>query len=191
MTSTSSVQVFDLGGGAAQREVASLNKVDSLALVDEAYQVAVVGKVAYLAGNGSDLTVVDISRPSDPKRLGGLHLEAGITDLAAKENRVYLATHGGLEVIDVAMPEAPRRLGRMELLVGELSIDLLGERVLVVGPEAGLLVIDVSSPAEPRQLGGLSLEGAQALAVSEDLVYVAGGGGPLWVVDLSDPSRPR
>ena len=191
MTSTSSVQVFDLGGGAAQREVASLNKVDSLALVDEAYQVAVVGKVAYLAGNGSDLTVVDISRPSDPKRLGGLHLEAGITDLAAKENRVYLATHGGLEVIDVAMPEAPRRLGRMELLVGELSIDLLGERVLVVGPEAGLLVIDVSSPAEPRQLGGLSLEGAQALAVFEDLVYVAGGGGPLWVVDLSDPSRPR
>lgn len=123
--------------------------------------------------------------------MGGLHLEAGITDLAAKENRVYLATHGGLEVIDVAMPEAPRRLGRMELLVGELSIDLLGERVLVVGPEAGLLVIDVSSPAEPRQLGGLSLEGAQALAVSEDLVYVAGGGGPLWVVDLSDPSRPR
>jgi len=66
------------------------------------------------------------------------------------------------------------------------------ERVFL-GVGQRLVILDVSDPASPREIGATRpLAGPlEGIAVSQDLVFIANGGGGLQVVDFADLAHPR
>lgn len=100
------------------------------------------------------------------------------------------AAEAGQEAQSAAAPLAPRRLGQVggysgALAVrGSLAVFAMGRR---------LRSADLSDPARPTLLG----EGPELadllhdIALSGDLAVVAAGNAGLWLLDLSDPRRPR
>ena len=64
--------------------------------------VAVSGTLAYI-GEGSELTVLDVSNPAAPTRIGGLTTRERVQDIELAGSRLYLTDdHDGLLIVDVA-----------------------------------------------------------------------------------------
>ena len=85
------------------------------------------------------------------------------------------------------------------IAVAEAGKDLMalcieGNR-LYAGGGSSFYVFDVSSPMKPKFLGSLSGilsgQGVRQMVVQKGLVYVVARDSGLWIVDVSNPSKPR
>jgi hypothetical protein len=91
--------------------------------------------------------------------------------------------------VDVADIMAPRVLGTLDTPVAYLaSVGIHDRRLFVSGIESGVRAIDISDPTALRDLGLVLADepGAQAVAVTGDVLVVAGSG--LRLYDLSTPA---
>ena len=145
--------------------------------------IAVVGTRAYLAAGESGLHLVDLSDPTQPRRLGIFEPGIRVQDVAARGMTAFVTRgfQGGLDVVDVSDPGLPRRLAQVPLQGGGGSM-LVGERHLYVqnfwsnaGAQAGgVSVVDVTDPAAPRVVGraGLGTSG-RAVGFAGDRLLLA------------------
>lgn len=113
---------------------------------------------------------VNASIPSDPDSSSMLLLEALNGD--------------SLSVIGHYHPE-----------VRSLRVDLHDRYAIALGEAGRLALVDLRAPRSMEELGSIQLpeisrEPGQVRAVG-DLVYVCSGMGGLFIVDVSEPSRPR
>jgi len=67
--------------------------------------VAVNGTVAYV-GEGSSLTLLDITDPAHPARYARLPLDGVVEDITLAGERLYVAGTRGLQIFDVRSPAA-------------------------------------------------------------------------------------
>jgi hypothetical protein len=148
-------------------------------------------------GDNSDLQVIDISDPTDPKRVGQVNIPGLAGGVAVAGNYAYVAGSyiiaeprssdaWGLHVIDISEPSNPRIVG--ELFAATNDVAVAGDIAYVTYWHGGLQAIDVSDPASPTPVGGHGTPGsATSIALAGNYAYVTGSSG-LVVFDITNPS---
>jgi hypothetical protein len=163
-----------------------------------AFDVAVVGTLAYMADRDSGLRVIDVSNPASPVELGFVDTPGSAYDVEVVGDFAYVADYrdGGLRVIDVSNPASPVEVGFLEKPGFALDVEVVGDLAYVgfsssINSDRGLWVIDISSPASPMEVGFLDTSGIPyGLAVVGTLAYVVGGPSGVRVIDVSNPASP-
>jgi len=161
------------------------------------------GDTIYL-GEGSGLTVLDVSDKSQPHPIGSLPLIGDeITDITVQDDTAYLVNGDGLCIVDVTTPTLPS-------LVGGFNTDGAAQGLAVAGSYAfvttfdfdtldgWLQVVDVSGRSMTRPMGSYDLPGQAASIYLADpstgsgqaIAYVADGDAGLTILDVSDPFSP-
>jgi hypothetical protein len=189
------LQVFEIVPANPQR----LGK-SSLA---NAYAVAVSGNYAYVADGpvwagtnfaGGSLSVLDISYPENPRRVGDYQTRGYISRIVAAGAYLYVAKQkglwdgtndvdAGLDVIDVSNPASPRWVGGYRTSGYARSLAVLGNYAyLLEGPlwtgsnylGSTLQVLDITDPANPHSVASYLTTGdARDVAVSDNYAFVA------------------
>lgn len=183
------VGIFDVHNPAAPRLVARLQ------LPDEAWDVAVSGNVAYVAGGEAGLVVVDRGDPGEPRLRAVVDTPGSAHAVKLAGQHAFVAgTEGGLRVLDVADPGAPREVGALapDMEGQEFEdVEVSGGYAYVIA-DSSLRIVDVRDPAAPRPvsttragngyLWNVAVSGQRAYAVDQD--------GLVLVYDVSTPETP-
>jgi len=169
--------------------------------------VEVVGRYAYLR-EGGNLTILDISNPSQPLAVG--HFSFGdfyVGDIQVKDGLAYmaggtLAGQYGLQIVDVRNPRSPRVRGfylSYSPVLGAGGVCVTDGLAYVSfgygggdNPQGGFEIIDVSDPSSPALRSSFIEAGfvAMRIDVSAGIGYVAALNG-LHIFDVRNPSLPR
>jgi hypothetical protein len=150
------------------------------------------GKYLYVVA-GPRLRIIDVTNPAAPRPVGAYTFSEHIRAFTVSGSIVYAAADFfGLRVLDASSPTAPVLRGSLEMEGGNLTIDLLGNNVLVAtNLVSGLEVVDVSDVSNPVSLPSYFTDGyAQGVAASHPLVYVTDEPTGLYILDLSEPDSP-
>lgn len=160
-----------------------------------------------LAASADRVAAVDVSgtlrtfdvRPGIAPMPRGADVLVNATDIAVADDVAVVAHHGrGLQRVDVADPVAPRVTGELRTpggAEGANAAAFVAPGIVAVadGP-AGLVVVvglERAASGAPLVLARLGDTGdARALAVADDIVYLAGRDG-LGIVDVTEPRAPR
>jgi hypothetical protein len=111
-----------------------------------ALAVAVSGNYAYLADEYAGVQVIDVSKPSNPQRIGGYDTSGRALGVAVLGNYAYVADYlAGLQVIDVSNPANPQRAGGNGSF-DAYSVVVSGEKVYVGANPNGLAVLNLFTP---------------------------------------------
>ena len=121
-------------------------------------------------------------------------------DLVIKDNLAYVVTDIGLRVFDLSnLPADPAPRGSIALRGRGLGIALNGSHVYVANQSRDLQIVDVSNPDSLVLVSTKTLPGyAWDVALKDDratggplIAYVASFSGELYLIDVTDPSRPQ
>ena len=177
------------------------------------YDVQIDGSLAYVTNStgpvdldawpleySHQLTVLDISDPTNPAPLGACDVPATYSawdeldrlSLAVWGTHAYVAAESGLWVIDVSNPSDPRIVGHND--VSGTGIYVADGRAYLSHGD-GISVIDVRDAADPREVSDVSTIGiAKDVRVSGEYVYVADGPGGISILAMDEmpiPVTPR
>jgi hypothetical protein len=150
--------------------------------------VKVQGGHAYVAA-GRTLTVVDVSNPVAPKRLGSYTFPEKIWGFRLAGASIYVAADVfGLGILDVSNPAAPTLRGSVKTPGQAKNVAVSGTTALVADHVSGIDIIDVSNAAKPVLAGSVFLEGfAKDVVTDGRLAYAADMPTGFYVLDLSKP----
>jgi hypothetical protein len=150
--------------------------------------VEVDGSRAYVAG-GKTLTLVDVSNPATPKRLGAYTFPEKIWGFRIVGSLVYVAADFyGLGILDVSNPAAPVLRGSLKLAGQAKDVALVGTTALVADHMSGVDIVDVKDTAKPVKSGSFFLEGyARDVVSAGSIVYAIDAPAGIYVFDLSKP----
>jgi hypothetical protein len=150
--------------------------------------VEMSGDRAYIAG-GPTLTVVDVSNPSTPKRLGAHTFPEKIWGFEVAGSLVYVAADFfGLGILDLSKTAAPALKGSIKTPGQAKSVAVVGTKAAVADHMSGVDYIDVSNPARPVSLGSFYLDGyARDVAASGSHAYAVDAPTGVYVFDLTKP----
>jgi hypothetical protein len=148
--------------------------------------VEVSGRYAYIAA-GKTLTLVDISNPAAPKRVGAYTFPEKIWGFRVVGSLVYVAADFfGLGILDVSNAAAPTLRGSFKTPGQAKNVAIHGTKAAVADHMSGVDFIDVSNLAKPVSLGSFYLDGyARDVAGSGSLAYAVDAPTGLYVFDLS------
>ncbi len=157
------------------------------------WSVKIVGNLAYV-GYGGMLSVLDITNPTAPVRLGFALLNGGCLSIRCSASHLYCITQDYpddfLQVVDVSNPSAP-------LVVQTLSIQ--GEAMDIQGNylylEQGdnVRIYDISTPATPQVVGSFASSRISDIVATNGYIYVGRGStlsGGLQIMDATNPIAP-
>jgi len=171
--------------------------------LDEAYDVYVQGKYAYVTTDSSSrLTVVDISNPSSPTVTGSVY-DANLArpwslSVAGKYAYVTAYFDDRLTVVDVSNPASPTVAGSIQDATNlnfPRAVYASGKYAYVAAYGANrLTIVDVSNPASPSVTGSVqdtNLSSPGSIYVLGRYAYVGAlGNNRLTIVDVSNPASP-
>jgi len=152
--------------------------------------VVIDASLAYVAAGGAGLQIVDVSDPPSPQSLGAAgDLQA--ERLAIVGDLAYVAGFAGLSILDVSDPTTPIHLGIIKIGSNRATDVVIDGEIAYFssegGPDSGLWVADVSVPTAPNLLAHYPTPSfARGVAFRDGLVYVAGHGAGLFVIDPAD-----
>ncbi|MCL4177354.1 MAG: hypothetical protein KJ072_06370 [Verrucomicrobia bacterium] len=161
----------------------------------------------------TSLTVLDVSNPALPSRLGSFQTSGTVTDFAASGDYDYAflghyeedpqGNKHWVDIVDLRDPTNPQWIGKYDDGSDLWRKFVVQGALMLLSRASRFDVIDVSNPTSPRLVGtaevdpdfhvtGMALSGTLAYAVTADIdapdaVPVQ----ELIVFDLSDPTQPR
>ena len=148
--------------------------------------IEVDGNRAFLAG-GKTLTVVDVSKPESPVRLGSYSFPDKIWGIRVAGSKVYVAADlYGLGIIDVSNPRSPVLRGSVKLPGQTKNVALVGNTALVADHMSGIDIVDVTDAAKPVKKDSYFLDGyARDVASAGSMAYAIDAPAGLYAFDLS------
>lgn len=152
--------------------------------------VAVVGNLACVADEYSDLQIINISAPSSPVLASTYNTPGFALGVAAVGSLVYVADsfYGGLRIIDISRPSAPMLVGAYDTPGCAYGVAVAGNLAYVADDSAGVQIIDVSTPSAPMLVGTYDTPGkARSVAVVGNLAYVADESAGLQIIYCGAP----
>ncbi len=190
------------------------NRVDSLTLKtgieigvysipEYVYDVDVAGDLAFVVSRSghndySDLTILDISDPSDSLFLSsevGSYRSSGLAFYAVSVSGTdaFIASGDSLQIIDISDPANPAYESAIVTAGTARDVFVSGNYAYVADTDSGLQVIDVSDPSNPDLVGNYlhdPADSAWGVFVSGNTAYVAYGNAGLVLVDITTLSSP-
>ncbi len=183
----------------------SLNHIGTYSTSREANSVFVVDNIAYVANGGDGLLVLDISLPSEPKKIGQYSLEIvenSVENVVVVDNIAYVIEQGGIQgnkalrdrllLLDVGIPSNPVEVGEYEHddFRSLNKIAVVGNIVYLTTSDS-LTLLDTSVPSSPVKLGEFEFNSNVAypgLVVADNVAYVLAN--DFHLVDVRNPSEP-
>ena len=191
------------------------NKGGSATQIDQARDVVVSGKYAYVIGNvDNSLSIFDISDPDSIVEEGTIvdgagTLLNGATNVKVVGKYAYVATGGtedGLQIIDVSNVNSPTAVGSLAdgaggaALNGDggMNVQIAGQYAYVTACTSGALnIISIADPTAPALVGKITDDGTTLLAcpiglwVQGKYAYVTDRtDNGLEIIDISNPTSP-
>jgi len=173
--------------------------------------LAVLGKTLYITDQAYGLTVVDVSQPGSPARIG--HYETPVPDwlFGVKVQGDYAYIIGrtsGFRVVNVTDPAGLREVSydnsRKDLyLQVPTGLEVIGDYAYISDSNYPFHVYDITNPEESVEVGAVydhpASDGAFDIAISGNTAYLSGWGlndafypgQGLWAIDISDPATPK
>jgi len=155
--------------------------------------IRIDGGRAYLAA-GNTLTIVDISNPSAPKRLGAYDVPDRIWGFSVAGSRAYMACDlHGVVILDVSNPAKVTQVGYYKTKGQAHSVEVFGKKALVADHMLGVAYLDISNESKPVLLGSVFVEGyPRYVALFGSLLYAVDSPAGFYVVDpaAADPLDP-
>jgi hypothetical protein len=151
---------------------------------------AVNGTLAFLI-QGSLLTVLDISTPAAPTRIGHIPLLWGADTLAVADGIVYAAAYGIVQIIDVHNPALPVEVARFRAHAAVDHIQVVGTSAYLTEGSDGVEIVDISDLSRPMHLAQYAQPVCRGcFLVVGNLAYVTNYSNVLTILDISNPSVP-
>ena len=155
--------------------------------------IRIDGGRAYLAA-GNTLTILDISTPTAPKKLGAYDLPDRIWGFSVAGPRAYMACDlHGVEILDVSNPAKVTRAGYYKTKGQAHSVEVFGKTALIADHMLGVAYLDISNEAKPVLLGSVFVEGyPRYVAIFGSLLYAVDSPAGFYVVDpaAAEPLDP-
>jgi hypothetical protein len=133
--------------------------VGDTSTVPDAFNQAVVGDYAYVAGTGID--IIDISDPASPTVVGGIEAVGG--GVAANWPYLYSGSIESFSVFDVSDPTDPIQLASIPVSNSVSPSDVVYGSghvfYLSNGDSRNLVCVDVTNPSQPTISSSLNLGG--------------------------------
>lgn len=150
-------------------------------------QIGLAGGYAYLALQTGDMSIIDVTNPSNPVEIGRYDSVGNIQHIIIRDEYLYLIG-GGLRILEISTPTYPREVGRYDDPYYPQSVELVGDYIYL-GVNNSLAVIDISNPSSPERVTSIDLY-ALDLVVQGNYVYVLSIMG-LVILDVSQPTHPK
>jgi hypothetical protein len=159
-----------------------------------AYTVSVSGQYCYVGSNNL-FSVIDVSDPDDPQRVGWCDVAVGSAmtpcALDVRGNIAAALGEDGLLLIDISDPSQPTHRGSYAFAqtFNDLDDVVLLDDLAFISAGSEVHIIDIGNPDSPSLLGSVSTVGSvqsQGLAVTDNYLFVATGSAGLQVIDIRD-----
>jgi hypothetical protein len=153
--------------------------------------VDIRGAHAFVAG-GRTLTVLDVSNPAAPVRVGGYTFPEQIWSFRLVDSYAFVAANFfGLGILDVSSPASPMLRATFKTPGQAKGVAVVGTRVFVADHMTGVDVVDVSSIEKPVGLGSFFVEGyARDVAASSRYAFAVDAPTGLYTFDPARPGPP-
>ena len=137
------------------------------------------------------VSIVDVSNPAAPTKLGLVELEDA-AGLAASGAFLYVLTHAGaLHTFDLAAGAMPVHVHEMTGLGTPWNLAIAGGRAYIADNSQGLVVVDLATPEAPQVVTSvMAAGGAQDVAIDGDTLFLAVGSRGVEAFDISSPDAP-
>lgn len=117
--------------------------------------LAISGSNAYVVGN--NLSVVDISNPTDPSIIGTCNIPNETCGVCISGSHAYVSGHG-LQIVDISNPLNPTLLGQIDVAEAYVwyKVDVKGNYAYVAmwhWSKGGFGIVDVSNSLSPNVVG--------------------------------------
>ena len=165
--------------------------LSSVSIPGYANNVEVAGNYAYIAAGASGIQIVDVTDRSNPAVVAGLDTAGTSIDIRLFGNAAYIADGAsGLHIIDITDPLNPQTLGVIDTSGIAQDLQVQSNYAYIADGDNGLSIIDVANPLAAQVVGTVSGMGvARGVDVLGDKVVLVAGTS-LFVIDVSDRSRP-
>jgi hypothetical protein len=184
---TAPIDVQSIGVSAA--DAPAIEFVDNLGGIMGPFVVS--GTTIYLI-QGGGLTVLDVSVPAAPVRVGHTVLLSDAVALAMTDEMLYVVSSDRLQIIDVHNRVLPTEIARYTPHASTINaIQVTGGYAYLKTRRDGFEIVDVRTPTRP--LYAATYAHAPRVAdffVAGGVAYVVDGTDVLTIVDLSDPGAP-
>lgn len=156
--------------------------------------VDVQGDYAYV-GEGTQLTILDVSNPAAPVVAGKSPVFLDVVqDVTVEGNYAYVSLgYEGIAILNITDPSAPIIVGTLAMPLYSHAGDTVvaGQYAYVYDNSEGLLmIIDVANPAAPSHTGSIYLGGdIRGLSVAGGYAYMITPDSLIFI-DVADPENP-
>ncbi len=158
-----------------------------------AYDIQLLGDLAYVSDDTGGLLILDVADPAAPS-VRGNYLPAGRAQQSWVEGNLAYVVAGkdGLRIIDLSRPTHPRVVGSLRLPGTITNIAVVDDPAYLCDLELGKLhIVDIGDTTNPTLLGTYdTAQNATNVELVGTLAYVSEGSGGLEIVDVSDPAIP-
>ena len=154
--------------------------------------VEIRGSHAYVAG-GRTLTVLDLSDPASPKKVGAYTFPEQIWSFRIVGSYAYVAANFfGLGILDISSPASPTLRASFKTPGQAKGVALVGTTAFVVDHMTGVDVIDLTSLDKPVGRGSFFVDGyARDVAASSRFAFAIDAPTGLYALDPSRPGPPE
>ena len=155
-----------------------------------AYDVAVLGTLAYVANYDYGLQIINVTNPTQPNIVGSVNTSSAQA-VTVSDGLAYVADGAsGLQLINLIDP-APHIVSSVDTPGDARGVTVLGNFAYVADGANGLQVVNVTKSTAPYIIGNVPTSSyAYGVTVADNLAYVAGAGG-LQIINVTNPTMPQ
>jgi len=156
-------------------------------------QAIFVSDTLIYVGNGSELSIMDVTDPNSPIEIGDIWWKEGINDIWVRGNYAYLAMNNGLRIVDVSDPALPTLINSY-ITDSVRSLEIKDSQVYLGTYSGKMQILDITDPLNlvyqgeyvlPYQLLDMALVSHYAyIAVNHNLY------GGVYIIDVTNPTTP-
>lgn len=152
------------------------------------------GNYLYVADYYIGLSIIDISKITQPKLVGYYCGPAVSHDLWVNGHYAYLAADRyGVNVIDISDPTQPKKVSRIRNFDKTWAVTGRDNYLFMANYYDGLRIIDISDPEKPQQISSFSEIDGEALGLCLNWPYLYNtlGTAGTQIIDVSNPAKPK
>ena len=153
------------------------------------HDIALGFQRAYCAIGDSGIAIVDLSDRSAPALLATFNYQSAVSSVAINNDLLFAAVADSGLVSTEIVGDTLVTLGSIETEGETSSLIISRGRIYAAMPDVGIKVVDASLGRALLALATLDLDGAAAMSISGDLLYVSRGDDGLAVVDVESCSN--
>jgi hypothetical protein len=147
------------------------------------YTVDVAGNHAFM-GNGSAISILDISSITAPVKVGEVRLNTLVRYIKHDGDRLYVCTESGFIVVDISLVSSPEIEFEVPFNGGTTSVDIM-DTLIAVSFSASIRLFSIADPGHLPQVGSVTAYPNYAV-FSGNTIFAATYQG-IEAYDITDP----